>query len=293
MVHPRCAVSRIALTLLAAGLAWGSVFPMAQAVAIPPNDGFVTDAAGLLTPEQKQAIEADLGAYRQATSNEIAIVTLPGLEGQPIEDVGLEIGRKWGVGSKAKNNGILIVIAKEERYARIDVGYGLEGAVPDIVAKGIIERDMVPRFRDGDYGGGITAAIDALKKHIGGEYTADRYTQSAGGFDVGAFFIFLLFAAFQGLLAFMARSRSWWLGGVVGSIGGVVLALLFGWWLSIPALVALGLLLDFFVSRRGPSRRGRGGWWIGGGGLGGGGRGGGFGGFSGGSFGGGGASGRW
>ena len=292
MVHPRCAVSRIALTLLAAGLAWGSVFPMAQAVTIPPNDGFVTDAAGLLTPEQKQAIEADLGAYRQATSNEIAVVTLPGLQGQPIEDVGLEIGRKWGVGSKAKNNGILIVIAKEERQARIDVGYGLEGAVPDIVAKGIIERDMIPRFRDGDYGGGITAAIDALKKHIGGEYTADRYTQSADGFDVVAFFAFLFFATFQGLLAFMARSKSWWLGGVVGSIGGVVLALLFGWWLSIPALVALGLLLDFFVSRRGPSRRGRGGWWIGGGGFGGG-RGGGFGGFSGGSFGGGGASGRW
>ncbi len=150
-----------------------------------------------------------------------------------------------------------------------------------------------PRFRDGDYGGGITAAIDALKKHIGGEYTADRYTQSAGGFNVGAFAVFLLFAAFQGLLAVMARSKSWWLGGGIGGIGGVVLALLFGWWLSIPVLVALGFLLDFFVSRRGPSRRGRGGWWIGGGGLGGGGSGGGFGGFSGGSFGGGGASGRW
>lgn len=263
--------------------------------AVPPNDGFVTDVAEILPEDQERSIEERLQAYKNATTNEIAVLMLLTLEGYPIEDASLEIGRTWGVGG-TKDNGILLLIAYEDREVRIDVGYGLEGAVPDIVAKGIIDDDITPHFRDGDYAGGIMAAIDALEKHIGGEYTADRYSApQESPFGVFGFFIGLMML--QWLMAVLGRTTSWWLGGILGGIGGVALAMIFGWWLMIPVLVPLGFLLDFIVSRN-FSSRGRTSWWAGGGwGPGGGGRfgggGGGFGGFGGGSFGGGGASGRW
>lgn len=265
-----------------------------HAFEVPPNDGFVTDTANIFTAEGKAAIERKLTDYRTATSNEIAVVTVPSLGGEAIEEVGLEIARKWGVGS-VKNNGILILVAYVEREVRFDIGYGLEGAVPDIVAKGVIDEDIIPHFRDGDYSGGVIAAIDSLQKHIGGEYTADRYAQQEdSGFPPA-----LLFAGFivlQWLIAIMSRTKSWWLGGVFGGIAGLGLAALYAWWLAIPILVLVGLFLDFVVSRN-FKRRGTTKWWAGGGwgpgGGFGGGSGGGFGGFGGGSFGGGGASGRW
>lgn len=266
----------------------------AYAFDVPPNDGFVTDAAGILSKSEDAALELELQQYKDQTSNEIAVVILPTLGGEAIEDVGLAIARKWTVGSRAKNNGILMVIGYAEHEVRFDVGYGLEGAVPDLVAKGIIDTDIVPAFRRGDYYGGILAAIDSLKKHIGGEYTADRYASKTESGNFSPAFFFVLFLLFQWLISILGRSKSWWLGGVVGGIGGIALALLYGWWLTIPVLIPLGLFLDFIVSKNYQSR-GRTSWWAGGGWGPGGGRGsgGGFGGFGGGGFGGGGASGRW
>ncbi len=265
----------------------------AFAVEVPANDGFITDVAGILNVQQKMSLDQVLQAYKDTTGNEIAIVILPSLNGEVIEDVGLQIGRKWGIGSKGKNNGLLMLIAHGEREIRFDVGYGLEGAVPDIVAKGIIDTDIVPAFRTGDYYGGIVAAVDSLKKHIGDEYTADRYATKEVSSNLSGFLFFMVMILLQVLGAFLGRSKSWWLGGLFGAIGGVALATIFGWWLGIPALVILGLIFDFVVSKNhGKPRRGRG-MWMGGGGFGGGRGGGGFGGFGGGGFGGGGASGRW
>ncbi|OGJ62126.1 hypothetical protein A3A67_05655 [Candidatus Peribacteria bacterium RIFCSPLOWO2_01_FULL_51_18] len=275
------------ILLIAGFLAINSV---SAAFPVPPNDGFVTDTAGLLSSDQEQSIEAEIGAYRRETSNEIAVAIIKNLQGSAIEEAGLEIGRKWGIGAGQKNNGILMLIAYEERQVRIEVGYGLEGAVPDIVAKGIVEMDMIPKFRDGDYGGAITAALDSLKKHIGGEYKSDRYAVGEGEPGLLPYVFFVLFILLQGLIAVMARSKTWWLGGIFGGAAGVILTVIFGWWLTIPFLVFLGLLIDFIVSKH-PPRGGRGGFF--GGGFRGGRSGGGFGGFGGGSFGGGGASGRW
>lgn len=288
------------LPLSRAGLVVTTIFGLAfhvpsvfAAFTIPANDGFVTDVAGLLKRDQESALEAILQQYKTQTSNEIAIVILPDLGGSAIEDIGLEIGRKWGVGSKGKSNGILMLVGYAEHEVRFDVGYGLEGAVPDIVAQGIIEKDIVPAFRSGDYEGGITAAISSLQKHIGGEYTAERYTLQPTTSGVPGFIFFIGFLAFQWLVSVLGRTKSWWLGGVCGGIGGLVLAFLYAWWISIPIFILFGLFLDFVVSsnyyRRGPTS-----WWAGGGWGPGGGRGsGGFGGFGGGGFGGGGASGRW
>ncbi len=278
--------------------------PSALAFDVPPNDGYVTDVSGvtppLIEPQKEASLEAALADYYAKTSNQIAVVIIRSLGYEQLEDVSLQIARKYGIGDKQHSNGILMLVSYDDRAVRFEVGYGLEGAVPDLVAKGIIETDVVPAFRQGDYASGIAAAVDALQKHIGNEYTSDRYAEtSVQNDEMTAFPLFALFIALQWVLSILARTRSWWLGGVFGFFGGLALALFYGWWLSIPVLIVLGLFLDFVVSRnyraRGPTSWWAGGnWGPGGGGRwGGGGSGGGFGGFGGGGFGGGGASGRW
>lgn len=266
------------------------VVSTAYALNLPSYDGFVTDLAGVLTSSQKQNLESSLEAYRQETSNEIAVLIVPSLEGEVIADLAVEVGREWGIGTEEHNNGILLLIAIEDRELFIATGYGLEGAVPDIVAKGIIDEEIVPQFRNGDYYAGVQAGIEALKKHIGGEYTADRYSSSGSSSDWSGIWIFIVIIGVQILAAVLGSTKSWWMGGVVGGVFGIIITLVKGWWVLIPLLVIVGLIFDFIVSKM-PKGKGRGGrsFWSGGG------RGGsgGFGGFSGGSFGGGGAGGSW
>ena len=270
------------------------VLPAYAAITIPVNDGFVTDDAGLLTPEEETALENDLTNYRAETSNEIAVVTVKTLSGYVASDVAVEIGRKWGVGTE-KDNGILLLVSYEDRQIWISTGDGMEGAVPDIVAHGIAEKDIAPDFREGRYYDGIAAGIEALKKHIGGEYTAERYDQENDSGGAVAWIFFFVFILFNWCAALFARSKSWWLGGVFGGVFGIILTVLYSWWISIPALVLIGLFFDYILSKAGPGRGGRrGGPWSGGGGWGGrGGSGGGFGGFGGGNFSGGGGGSKW
>lgn len=272
---------------------------VALAYDAPPNDGFVTDAIGLLSPSDEASLEQELQSYARETSNEVAILIVGDLHGEDIRQVGVEVMREWGIGDERKNNGILILFKQSEtlgdREMYVVTGYGLEGAVPDVVAKGVIDRDIVPRFREGEYAQGFRDGIAALRKHIGGEYSADRYESAESGWE--PFLLFLLFVFVDAAAAFMGRTKSWWFGGMLGCAFGIVLTVTYGWWISIPALVAIGLALDYVLSRAGygSKRRygsGRGGGWHGGtGGFGGGS--GGFGGFGGGSTGGGGAVSRW
>jgi len=258
---------------------------------VPVNDGYVTDDAGLLTSEEETSLEEELTAYKAETSNEIAVVILRSLSGSVASDVAVEIGRKWGVGT-SEDNGILMLIGYESRDIWIATGYGLEGAVPDLVAHGIAEKDMAPLFRDGEYFEGIEEGIASLKKHIGGEYTAERYEQEEDGAGAFGFILFFLFVFFDWFAALFSRTKSWWLGGIFGGFFGIILTIMFSWWMSIPMLVLLGLLFDYILSKGGYRPRGG---WRGGGGFGGGrgGSSGGFGGFGGGSFGGGGGGSKW
>ncbi|MBI1812424.1 TPM domain-containing protein [Candidatus Peregrinibacteria bacterium] len=271
-------------------LVWLLATPV-LAFTVPPNQGFVTDRAGILTQQQKNDLEHALRAYRQQTSNEIAVVIVPKLGGEAIEDVGVQVGRAWGIGSKQKSNGILLLIAAEERRMTIQVGYGLEGAVPDLTAKAIIDRDITPLFRAGKYHEGILAGIDALEKNIGGEYAPDPEQQAKDTSGIFPFFVVVCFIILHLSASLLARSKSWWMGGIIGGVIGIILTLLYSFWIAIPIFVLLGLLFDSIVSKTGwPRGGGRGGFWFGGG-IGGGSSGGG--GFGGGSFGGGGASGGW
>lgn len=286
-------VSRSFCALLLLSIAILLAPPVAFAFELPPNDGFVTDVTGVLSRSEDEMLEARIADYARTTSNEIAIVIVPTLAGVPIEAASLDLARTWAVGS-SKNNGILVLVALEDRLVRIDVGYGLEGAVPDLVAQGIIDTDLLPAFREAQYASGLDAAITSLQRHIGGEYSADRYALQQDASGIGSFVVFFLFIGLQWIMAILSRTKSWWLGGVFGAGCGIALVVLFGWWLSIPLLTVLGLALDYAVSRS-YHRRGPTAWWAGGrfGPGGGGSGGGGFGGFGGGSFGGGGASGRW
>ena len=240
----------------------------------PPR--LVNDLAHVMTADQVLSLERKLVAYDDSTSIQIAVVTVPSIGDASIEDYALGILRAWGVGNKKTNNGLVILAAIQERKVYIATGYGMEGSIPDITAKQIVDNEIVPNFKgnSGDnYYRGFDQAADAIIKASAGEYKAPqgyvkhkRSRGSGGGNLIGLIVIILIV-----LFLFIGRG-----GGGRGGGGG-----LFGGSGMLPFL--LGTML-------GGSGRGGGGW---GGGDSGGGGGGDFGGFGGGSGGGGGAGGSW
>lgn len=237
----------------------------------PPR--LVNDAAQLLTPDQIASLEAKLVAYDDTTSNQIAVVLVKTLNGLEPNDYATQLGREWGVGGKEFNNGLVILIStgndgQEKRKVYIATGYGLEGAIPDIIAKRIVDREMVPNLQAGNYYRALDEATDALIKAAAGEYKApEGYRnrgEGEGGIPVGLI-IFII------IMVIIFASRG---GGGRGG-GGMLSRRGYRGWNSGPPI--------FFP----------GGFGGGGGGGFGGGGGGGFGGFGGGGFGGGGAGGDW
>jgi uncharacterized protein len=258
----------------------------------PPLTGRVVDRAGLLSPEQVEALTDKLAAYEAATSNQVVVVTVDDLQGYTIEDYGYQLGRHWGIGQEGKDNGVLLIVAPEERKVRIEVGYGLEGTLTDALSKIIIEREIIPRFKRGDMAGGIVAGTDAILQALGGEYAPPERTRgerSGEGFPLPAVFIFALMIA-------GALRRIMHPGLAAGLLGGGATALAIGLTGQILGALVIGAFLFLFLwvwlSNWGSGGGGGGFYGSGGGGRSWGGGGGGFSG-GGGSFGGGGASGSW
>jgi uncharacterized protein len=131
--------------------------PVIGLAAYPKPTGFVNDFAGIIKPETKAKLEGLMASFERSTGNEVAVVTLPSLDGNPVEDVAVELFGQWGIGKKGKDNGILFLIAPNEKRMRIEVGYGLEGTINDALAGRILDQAVVPRFREGDMDGGIAA----------------------------------------------------------------------------------------------------------------------------------------
>jgi uncharacterized protein len=255
--------SLLVLAAVPASLAQDS--PDAGMPPFPALTGPVVDDAHLLPADVFDQLSQKLAAYSQANGTQLVVVTLPTLNGYPIDYYGYQLGRHWGIGQKGKNNGVLLIIDVGEKQARIDVGYGLEGTLTDAQSVLIIHDVMAPHFRRGDYAGGITAGSDAILSVLGGKQLAvERQQVRERGGTGFLIFIILIFV----ILPLLRRM----FGGYGGPMGG-------GW---------LGWLLLGMLSSGGGGGGGRGGG-FGGGGFGGGG------GFSGGggSFGGGGASGGW
>ena len=231
----------------------------------------VNDFGNFLESFQREALEKKIREYNDSTSSAIVIITVPDLQGEDISDLSFKYFRAWGIGSKEKNNGVLVFVSKAERKAWITTGYGMEGVLPDITAKHIIDEVMVPNFKANDYYRGFDQTIDAIILAARGEYKSDVNRSSGrGGIPFKAIFFIIV-------IIILIISK-------IGGGGG-------GNYMSRRGSSGLGGLGWFFLGNMlGGGGRSSGGW--GGGGFGGGG-GGGFGGFGGGSSGGGGAGGGW
>jgi uncharacterized protein len=136
----------------------------------PPLTGRVNDRAGLLSERDQRELEAALARFERETADQIVVVTVESLQGLPIEEYGYQLGRHWGIGQKGKDNGALLIVAPEEREVRIEVGYGLEGELTDAQSRTIIESRILPRFREGDFAGGIRGGVAAMIDTLGGTY---------------------------------------------------------------------------------------------------------------------------
>lgn len=226
-----------------------------------PEKRLVHDFGQILSANERNDLERKLVAYNDSTSTQIVIVTFKNLEGYPIELLGNEIGERWGVGQKEHHNGIVIVVSDEDRKVTLRGGYGIQAKMPPTVEKLIIDREMIPSFREGNYYVGLDLAIRAIQLQLAGQYEGKPKTDDETG-DWVVIVIILIFVLFF-LLAASSDGNSGG-GGFRGSRGPII------------------------ISNSGSSSWGGGSW---GGGFGSGG--GGFGGFGGGSFGGGGASGSW
>jgi uncharacterized protein len=237
---------------------------------VPANDGWVTDQAGLISPAKEAELERLIESYREGTTHEIAVLTVPNLAGEPIEDFALRVGRAWGIGTKERNNAALLVISKEDRAIRIESARGLEGSLPDAIASRIIRDVIAPSFKQGKFEQGIEAGVRAMHAAIGGDYAAlPKRTRAPDVGVLGALLPMLFFLFF--LIVVIASRR----GGGRGPRGRSGMP-----WIFPPFPLGGGI-----------GRHGGGGGF---GGFGGGRGGGGFGGFGGGGgFSGGGASGGW
>jgi uncharacterized protein len=246
----------------------GSNFSIDKIINTPPNPPkLVNDYANILTADQKEALERKLYLFDDTTSNQVTVVIVPNLGGQDVADVAIALGRKWGVGNKKSNNGVILLVSVEDRKLNISPGYGLEKSLPDLTCQQIIDNVIVPDFKGNDYYAGISQGTDAIIQATRGEFKSpENYNRRGQTGGIGKIiFIVIIVIVF---LAISSGGRGG--GGSYMSRGG-----------AMPFII--GNLL-------GGMGRGGGGFGGGGGGSSGGG---GFGGFGGGSFGGGGSSGSW
>lgn len=256
------------------------------------NHSRIVDEAGLFSHAQKETLESTLSAHERATSNQIVVVTLASLQGYDIADFGYQLGRAWGIGTKERNNGVLLIIAPNERKVRIEVGYGLEGSLPDAIAHSIIQNTILPAFKAKNYFEGASKGVNAIISAIKGEYKADETTQKSAQHSFVVPLLFFFFMVFNAVLSFNASNRRRLFPSLfISAIAGIVSWFIFSM-IVVSILVTCSVFLLSYVGGAFGGSTLPTSWGSGGGGSS---SSGGFGGFSGGggSFGGGGASGSW
>lgn len=263
--------------------------------------GYVNDFADVLKPEDEKFLETTLGGVEEGSKAEIAIVTIPALGDETIETYAVKLFEEWGIGKKGSDNGLLILVAPNEKKVRIEVGYGLEEYITDARSSQIIASDLTPSFKVGDYASGLFFATESIARYLSigtsteaGDWkdsnAITRFVNTQFGRNLVGFIVMFLWLI-------MARTRSWWFGGVLGAGITAIIAsmhILDGlpFAFKVAAVIfggIMGTIVDFLVSR---SRGGGPGGFIGGFG-GGSSSGSSFGGFGGGRSGGGGSSGSW
>lgn len=281
----RTPVRRLGRLLLVLAALWGAVAAAAN-VAVPELRARVTDQAATFDAARRAALEGKLQAFEAEKGSQVAVLIVPSTQPETIEQYSIRVVDAWKLGRAEQDDGVLLLVARNDRTLRIEVGQGLEGAIPDALARRIIDETIVPAFRQGDFAGGIEAGVDRILGLIRGEPLPPPRSRASGGaqpFDLGVGLFIVVLTLGQFLRRVIGRLA----GASLAAAGALAVgALLFGWLAG-----AIGAALMFIVVLTGE--------FAGAGGYYGGARGGGFssggGGFSGGGggFSGGGASGRW
>lgn len=278
--------------LLAAALLFPPAYTAAE-IAVPPLKARVTDLTATLTSDQRAALEQKLAALEARKGSQVAVLLVPTTQPETVEEYAIRVFDQWKLGRKGMDDGVLLLVAKNDRKLRIEVGYGLEGAIPDAIAKRVIDEDIVPLFKQGNFYGGISAGTDRVSKLIEGEsMPPPRRTAAPGsGWSAETLFIgFIILTMVSQLLhSLLGRFLGAGVAGVAAGIVGYVLAGLAA--AAIIGLIAFVISLSIGATGRqgrgwssgGNWSSGGGSWSSGGGGFSGGG----------GSSGGGGASGSW
>lgn len=263
-------------------------------VAVPPLTARVTDLTGTLTAEQKSTLEQRLAAFEARKGSQVAVLMLPSTKPEEIEQYALRVGEAWKIGRKGTDDGVILVVAKDDRRLRIEVGYGLEGAISDAVAKRVISETITPKFKTGDFYGGISDGVDRITRLIDGEKlppptgsSSPSSRGSSGGKDPMDYLVFAFFFVLIG--GAILRAMFGRFGGAVltGGAMGLMGFFLFGVTIALVAAIAGFILSLLNVGSLAHSMgRGSGGFSTGS-------SGGSSWGGGGGSFGGGGSSGSW
>jgi len=256
-------------------------------VPVPPLQHRVTDLTATLTADQVATLEQSLSEFEARKGAQIAVLIVPTTAPEEIEQYSIRVVDQWKLGRKGVDDGVLLLVAKDDHRVRIEVGYGLEGVLPDAIANRIVEEDIVPRFRNGDYYGGIAAGVDRISRVIDGEPLPPPHVQPQMHFNIESLLLIgfiMIFVVGGTLRAIFGRVFG---SGIVATIIAAI-----AWFLAGTLIAALAIgLIAFIFGLIGGTRNGwgsyPGGWSSGGGGFGGGFSGGG------GGFGGGGASGSW
>nr|WP_301334243.1 YgcG family protein [Solimonas sp. SE-A11] len=273
-------------------LALLAAFTVAAEVAVPELRTRVTDLTGTLGSGERQGLERKLADFERERGSQVAVLLVPTTQPETIEQYSIRVAEAWKIGRKEQDDGVLLLVAKDDRKLRIEVGYGLEGAIPDAIAKRVIEEVMLPRFRGGDFAGGIDAGVDSILGLVRGENLPARRSAQGPSGDLLGIVAFVLLAVTMFLRSILGR----FFGGLAaGAISYFAVMLLIGVLAYALGAAVLAFLMALFMDagRGGGWGNGSGGWggWSshgsgrswGGGGFGGGG----------GGFGGGGASGSW
>lgn len=299
----RVGLGAVAIVLLACG-PWSLGVTPVLSLDVPPLTGRVMDLAHLLPPEVVASLSADLAAHEQRTGHQIALLTIPSLEGDSLEDFSHRVATTWKLGRKGADTGVLLLVVPGDRRVRIEVGYGLEGRLTDARVSRIIRHDMAPRFRTGDFPGGITAGLTAIMRAIEGTEAPPEPARDASPADEDSWGTFVLAALIGTFVGAMVGAQQRAVGGLVGGALSFFMAVSLGLLFAAGAAAGglLGALALSSLFGGGAGRFGgpgsfnpRLGGWPGGGFGGWGGGLSGSGGWSGGGgdFGGGGASGNW
>lgn len=294
---------------LSIALCIGLVAPVMAEMAVPPvpRDGWVLDNTNTLSPEQTRLLNTSIAEYRQSTGVQLAVLIVPTIENDYLENFSINVARTWGIGEKDKNNGALLLIAMRDKTMRIEVGTGLEGDLTDSRAGRIIRERITPEFRSGNYFAGIESGINGMKLAINATEdpkTTESPLKNQDVLSILAFGAYMFIFVLSWFSSMLGRSKRWWPGGLLGGVlgagmGGLISGLLTIAIISGFVVAVFGFLFDYLVSKnykKAVQNDSTPSWWAGGGwggGFGGGSSGGFGGGFGGGGFSGGGSSGSW